>query len=159
MIIDMSSKYYLDRARISRFKGEGYECTILHLIGGNWRSSNVLMCDIEDLSAAQSSYLTAIQDSPMDLSVNAELKMINLKLSVAQARWFDWISQRGKAKWLSSGEDDLKFLYTKINYRNNTNLIRSISSDGVLHTYNTDVLHSIESVHDVVTPGSKIQLR
>ncbi|PKU70465.1 Putative ribonuclease H protein [Dendrobium catenatum] len=44
------------------------------------------------------------------------------------------MSQRSKARWLQDGEDDLKFLYANINVRHNSNQIRGILVDGILHT-------------------------
>ncbi|KAL0921416.1 hypothetical protein M5K25_008483 [Dendrobium thyrsiflorum] len=81
-------------------------------------------------------YLLASHEKvSQDPELNVSLKETNMKLSEANSRWIDWILQRGKAKWLTSSDDDLKFLYSKINHRGNTNLIRSISSNGA--TFNS----------------------
>ncbi|KAL0904897.1 hypothetical protein M5K25_027057 [Dendrobium thyrsiflorum] len=70
------------------------------------------------------------QDNPLDPTLNAHLKEANLKLSEANTNWIDWIKQRGKTNWLSSGEDDLKFLYSNINQRSNSSLIHTITLNG-----------------------------
>ncbi|KAI0493618.1 hypothetical protein KFK09_023737 [Dendrobium nobile] len=103
----------------------------------SWASSNTLQQDISDLNIKQHSFLCQIQPSPLDPEINLALKDINCKLAVKNSDWSDWIYQRAKAKWMTNGEDDLKFLYSRINVRLNSNLIRSITT--VEGTFNTKV--------------------
>ncbi|PKU84127.1 Putative ribonuclease H protein [Dendrobium catenatum] len=94
----------------------------------NWASSNSLQTDISDLTASQNNFLCQIQTNPLDTDLNLALKDINHKLAVKNSDWSSWIIQRAKAKWLSNGEDDLKFLYSRINVRQNTNQIKCITT-------------------------------
>ncbi|KAI0515490.1 hypothetical protein KFK09_008154 [Dendrobium nobile] len=103
----------------------------------SWASSNTLQHDISELNIKQNSFLCQIQASPLDPEINLALKDINCKLAVKTSDWSDWIYQRAKANWMTNGEDDLKFLYSRINVRHNSNLIRSITT--VEGTYNTKI--------------------
>ncbi|PKU73637.1 Putative ribonuclease H protein [Dendrobium catenatum] len=94
----------------------------------NWVTSNSLQIDISDLTFSQNNLLCQIQANPLDSDLNLALKDINHKLAVKNSDWSSWIIQRAKAKWLSNGEDDLKFLYSRINVRHNSNQINCITT-------------------------------
>ncbi|PKU75120.1 Putative ribonuclease H protein [Dendrobium catenatum] len=55
------------------------------------------------------------------IDVNPELrnnlKIINSKLTFYNSIWTSWVKQRSKVKWLKNGEEDLKFLYSRIHRR------------------------------------------
>ncbi|KAI0502326.1 hypothetical protein KFK09_017274 [Dendrobium nobile] len=99
-------------------------------------------------------------------SISKSLKTINVQLAEASSTWYSWISQRAKIKWLSKGEDDLKFLYSKIllrrNYRSaaislamsNSNLSYAyVIKDTISHfqrIYNPPRRHSFDILHFLV---------
>ncbi|XP_020684802.1 uncharacterized protein LOC110101296 [Dendrobium catenatum] len=105
----------------------------------NWNSSNALQKVIRDLFSTQAGILSSLQDNPLDTSLNNALKSTSFNLIDAHSHWFDWISQRGKAKWLAYGEDDLKFLYSKIKHINNTSRIRCINANGYILTSSSEI--------------------
>ncbi|XP_020680279.1 uncharacterized protein LOC110097948 [Dendrobium catenatum] len=80
-----------------------------------------------------------IQASPLDPELNLALKDIDHQLAEKNSDWSSWILQRAKAKWMSNGEDDLKFLYSRINTRHNSNLIKSITNSEGDFTISADI--------------------
>ncbi|XP_020689773.1 uncharacterized protein LOC110104846 [Dendrobium catenatum] len=101
-----------------------------------WASSSRLKQDLDNLSFEQNLLLSRLQDNPTDPILNATLSFTNRCMADINHAWTEWISQRGKASWLSCGEDDLKFLYARINIRHNVNLIKSLSTpDGILTSH------------------------
>ncbi|XP_020695245.1 uncharacterized protein LOC110108792 [Dendrobium catenatum] len=82
--------------------------------GKSWANSNNMADQLKLLQNKQLACLNNL-NSGADLVQNSlELKNVNIKLEVASSMWFSWIKQRAKAKWLSQGEEDLKFLYARI---------------------------------------------
>lgn len=55
-----------------------------------------------------------------------------------------WLAQQAKTSWLSVGEDDLKFLFTKVKRRKNSNFIRNfVSPNGILSTHSSIAMEGI----------------
>ncbi|XP_020696710.2 uncharacterized protein LOC110109847 [Dendrobium catenatum] len=108
-----------------------------------WSSSNSIKRDIDELTQSQSSIISQLQTCPLDQDLNLALTDINHKLAERNANWTDWIIQRAKAKWLSSGEDDLKFLYSRINVRHNINLIKVISTNSGTFSSKSEISNAI----------------
>ncbi|XP_020699374.1 uncharacterized protein LOC110111721, partial [Dendrobium catenatum] len=104
-----------------------------------WSSSNFLKEELERLAHSQSQIISSLQSDPLNNSLNMALKSINENLSNGKAKFVDWISQRSKAHWLRAGEDDLKFLYSNIHIRQNSNLIRGIEVNGTILSSNQDI--------------------
>ncbi|XP_020696497.2 uncharacterized protein LOC110109654 [Dendrobium catenatum] len=103
----------------------------------SWASSTSLKRDINELNQKQNTIYSQLQVTPLDPELNQALKLINQKLADRNEEWADWTIQRAKAKWMTCGEDDLKFLYSKINVRHNFNLIKAISTgNGILNNHN-----------------------
>ncbi|XP_028554975.1 uncharacterized protein LOC110097432 [Dendrobium catenatum] len=105
------------------------QCLKRSLKKRNWASSNFLSCSIMDLKAKQHSCLIELQNQPLDINLNSNLKSINDDLAALQTHWSSWITQRAKASWLLHGEDDLGFLFAKIRQRCNKNCIKEITTD------------------------------
>ncbi|PKU71765.1 Putative ribonuclease H protein [Dendrobium catenatum] len=95
----------------------------------NWSNSNNIQKDIDLLTEQQANVLGLIQSNPLNDFLNNSLKSINTKLYFYQTTLSDWIVQRGKVNWLTQGEDDLKFLYSKINANRNYSNIKEITTD------------------------------
>ncbi|XP_020704264.1 uncharacterized protein LOC110115389 [Dendrobium catenatum] len=116
---------------------------MLNIKSKNWVSSNALQSEILELTSSQNSILRQIHDAPLELDLNLALKEINHKLLERNSNWSDWVIQRAKAKWLTCGEDDLRFLYSRINARHNTNLIKSITTSEGTFSNPTDLNNAI----------------
>ncbi|KAI0513681.1 hypothetical protein KFK09_009711 [Dendrobium nobile] len=94
-----------------------------------WANANNLQIEIDTLEALQNSIITQIQSDLLDSQLNGRLKLINSKLAHSQTALTSWITQRAKVNWLTHGEDDLKFLYSKINIAKNYNRIKEITNE------------------------------
>ncbi|PKU65218.1 Putative ribonuclease H protein [Dendrobium catenatum] len=78
---------------------------------------------------------------PQNLALNYKLKSINSQLSDCSASWTNWLLQRAKLKWLSKGEDDLKFLYARLKKRRNHSSSTLVASEDP--TIRQDLINSI----------------
>ncbi|XP_020699543.1 uncharacterized protein LOC110111848 [Dendrobium catenatum] len=85
--------------------------------GKRWANANVMYDHIQKLQAKQLDCLNLLSDQINFCDASVELKNVNIQLETASSLWFSWVKQRAKAKWLSQGEDDLKFLYSRIRMR------------------------------------------
>ncbi|KAI0507814.1 hypothetical protein KFK09_013942 [Dendrobium nobile] len=94
----------------------------------NWSSANFLQDKVLLLEHNQSRCLELLQRDHLNPELNISLKEINCSLGFYQKAWTNWIMQRGKAKWLSNGEDDLGYLYARIKSRGNSNCIKVITT-------------------------------
>ncbi|KAI0510599.1 hypothetical protein KFK09_011207 [Dendrobium nobile] len=104
-----------------------------------WSNSNLIQAQIDTLKGLQHTVLEQIQSTPLDPHLNSKLHQININLAHNQAALSSWISQRAKVKWITHGEDDLKFLYSKINITKNYNRIKAISNDQGTLTDQADI--------------------
>ncbi|XP_020704622.1 uncharacterized protein LOC110115660 [Dendrobium catenatum] len=105
----------------------------------SWTNANQIQRDIDNFKNLQHSVISQIQSSPLDLALNGRLNLINTNLAFYQDALSRWIIQRAKIKWLTHGEDDLKFLYSKINITKNYNRIKAISNDQGTYTKHEDI--------------------
>ncbi|XP_028549034.1 uncharacterized protein LOC114579204 [Dendrobium catenatum] len=94
---------------------------------------------VEDPDCSDHSPLILIQTNPLDPYLNGKLHHINNRLAHSQAALSSWITQRAKVKWITQGEDDLKFLYSKINVTKNYNKIKAISNDQGTYSTQADI--------------------
>ncbi|PKU60663.1 uncharacterized protein LOC110092977 [Dendrobium catenatum] len=85
----------------------------------SWASSKPLASHIDSLYREQRDCLNSLNQGCDIESISKSLKTINVQLAEASSTWYSWVAQRAKSKWLSRGEDDLKFLYSKIHLRRN----------------------------------------
>ncbi|KAI0519488.1 hypothetical protein KFK09_006936 [Dendrobium nobile] len=83
----------------------------------DWANANYLNLQLDYLHAKQQDILDLLMVNPLDGSLGASLKDINLEFSDVSSKQASWIIQRAKLNWLQHGEDDLKFLYGKIRSR------------------------------------------
>ncbi|KAI0487871.1 hypothetical protein KFK09_027694 [Dendrobium nobile] len=104
-----------------------------------WSNANSIQLDIDSLTSQQHDVISQIQLNPLDHQLNCNLKIINSKLAHYHTILSSWIAQRAKVKWLTHGEDDLKFLYAKINISKNHNCIKEISSDQGTYSSHKDI--------------------
>ncbi|KAI0488678.1 hypothetical protein KFK09_028517 [Dendrobium nobile] len=95
----------------------------------HWSNSNNILLDIDRLSSLQNQLLSHIQSNPLQPELNEKLKEVNSKLLHYHYTLTDWMTQRAKVKWLTQGEDDLKFLYSKIRITANYSRIKEITTD------------------------------
>ncbi|KAL0923558.1 hypothetical protein M5K25_007620 [Dendrobium thyrsiflorum] len=93
--------------------------------------------------------------NPLDHLLNASLKRISDQLAILQASWASWVSQRAKAKLLSSGEDDLRFLYAKIRSRKNHNILKEIATPLSHFSSHPDIAAAIIQLFDVLFNSPK----
>ncbi|XP_020689362.2 uncharacterized protein LOC110104548 [Dendrobium catenatum] len=102
-----------------------------------WANSNNIQKEIDTLSEVQNLVISQIQENPLDDLLNINLKNVNIKLNYYHSTLSSWIAQRAKIRWLTHGEDDLKFLYSKINAVRNYSRIKEINTDlGCFNTHN-----------------------
>ncbi|XP_028555181.1 uncharacterized protein LOC114580776 [Dendrobium catenatum] len=85
----------------------------------DWASSSLLSAKLSSLKEHQAICLDKINEDPLNPSLNQTLKCINAQILECSSSWTNWVLQRAKLKWLSQGEDDLKFLYARIRKRRN----------------------------------------
>ncbi|KAL0904361.1 hypothetical protein M5K25_026455 [Dendrobium thyrsiflorum] len=83
-----------------------------------WASSNSVQAHLDNLHKLQADCLDKVAVDPLNPTLNANLKSVNTKITESSSYLASWTIQRAKAKWLSQGEVDLKFLYAKIRARN-----------------------------------------
>ncbi|KAL0920091.1 hypothetical protein M5K25_009199 [Dendrobium thyrsiflorum] len=96
-----------------------------------WAKSTVIQTHLDNLHKSQAECLDKIAVDPLNPILNATLKSLNYKVTEFSSILASWVIQRAKAKWLSHGEDDLKFLYAKIRARNSKNkAITNLTSIG-----------------------------
>ncbi|KAI0501694.1 hypothetical protein KFK09_016639 [Dendrobium nobile] len=100
-----------------------------------WANFNNIQSEIDALSQTQHQVLSQLQIEPLNSNLNESLKEINYKLNYYHSTLSSWMAQRAKVRWLTHGEDDLKFLYSKINVTKNYGQIKEISND--LESFNT----------------------
>ncbi|KAL0905575.1 hypothetical protein M5K25_024006 [Dendrobium thyrsiflorum] len=86
----------------------------------DWSSSTAIEASLMNLQDNQNHLLSLLDSDPTNFQVNSSLKQINSEIA-ALTSWDSWIKQRAKENWLKQGEDDLKFLYSKIQARKNFN--------------------------------------
>ncbi|PKU74732.1 Putative ribonuclease H protein [Dendrobium catenatum] len=104
-----------------------------------WSNANTIQTEIDSLRAQQSNVINQIQSNPLDPQLNSNLKTINSKLAHYNTTLTSWIFQRAKVSWLTHGEDDLKFLYTKINITKNYNRIKEITNEQGTYSTHSDI--------------------
>ncbi|PKU67297.1 putative mitochondrial protein [Dendrobium catenatum] len=109
------------------------------LKGQSWGNANVLKLELDSLLADQNSLLSLAHNYPHDHSIAEALHNTNLKVIDCQTSLASWTIQRAKTKWLQNGEDDLKFLYSKINIRHSYNKIKEIRTDNGSLTSHQDI--------------------
>ncbi|KAI0491962.1 hypothetical protein KFK09_026225 [Dendrobium nobile] len=86
-----------------------------------WASTNAIQLSLHSLLEKQQALLNILDCDPTNPTLNVVLKETNGDIAVLTTSWTSWVSQRAKAKWLKDGEDDLKFLYSKIHMRKSFN--------------------------------------
>ncbi|XP_020683371.1 uncharacterized protein LOC110100275 [Dendrobium catenatum] len=87
-----------------------------------WASSSHLDIKCAEISAVQNQLQLQLDTNPLNFSICGLLKKINLDFAFYNSLRANWIIQRSKVKWLTNGEEDLKFLYSRIHRRNSHNL-------------------------------------
>ncbi|XP_020698808.2 uncharacterized protein LOC110111333 [Dendrobium catenatum] len=101
----------------------------LRLKGYDWTNSSLLSNQFISLKEQQSCCLGLLNNDPQNLSLNQRLKGINAQIADCSSSWTNWMLQRAKIKWLSQGEDDLKFLYARVRRRRNICSSKLVASD------------------------------
>lgn len=101
----------------------------LSIKGNEWAKASHLSITLDDLKQKQTICLNELDHDPHNLALNHEFKNINSRLMDCSSSWTNWILQRAKLKWLSDGEDNLKFLYAKIRIRKNHSCSSLVASD------------------------------
>ncbi|KAL0911187.1 hypothetical protein M5K25_019309 [Dendrobium thyrsiflorum] len=84
-------------------------------------SSTAIEDSLKNLPEKQNLWLSLLDSDPTNPRLNSSLKQINSEIADITTSWTSWINQRIKENWLKHGEDDLKFLYSKIWARKNYN--------------------------------------
>ncbi|PKU62946.1 integrator complex subunit 11 [Dendrobium catenatum] len=105
----------------------------------NWSNANTIQTEISSLKLQQYHVLSSIQMIPLDCQLNVNLKDINTKLNFYHSTLSSWMSQRAKVNWLTYGEEDLKFLYSKVNISKNKNRIRHIVTENGIFSTHQDI--------------------
>ncbi|KAI0519364.1 hypothetical protein KFK09_006808 [Dendrobium nobile] len=82
-----------------------------------------------------------LNTDPQNILLNQRLKSLNVQLSGCSSSWKNWMLERAKLKWLSHGEDDLKFLYARIRKRRNLSSSTLVASEDP--TIRQDLINSI----------------
>ncbi|KAL0914872.1 hypothetical protein M5K25_015257 [Dendrobium thyrsiflorum] len=93
--------------------------------GMSWANSSTLSSRIACLRNQQAICLEMLNTEPQNSFLNSQLKNLNSDLLDCSSSWNNWLYQRAKLKWLSHGEDDLKFLYAKLRMRKHYNSLLS----------------------------------
>ncbi|KAL0926686.1 hypothetical protein M5K25_002930 [Dendrobium thyrsiflorum] len=86
-----------------------------------WSSSNHILDKCKSLAKQQSDCQVLLDSYPLNANLCCNYKKISKDLDFYLSSWTSWMVQRGKLKWLAKGEDDLKFLYSRIKRRNTSN--------------------------------------
>ncbi|XP_020681940.1 uncharacterized protein LOC110099198, partial [Dendrobium catenatum] len=105
----------------------------------SWSNASNIQTQIDNLKSQQHSLTTQLQANPLDPYLNCSLKDVNSNLAYYQDTLISWMTQRAKVKCLTNGEDDLKFLYSKINDSQNHNRIKEISNDSGTFSNHKDI--------------------
>ncbi|XP_020684404.2 uncharacterized protein LOC110101006 [Dendrobium catenatum] len=107
----------------------------------DWANSSFLSNQLVILKEQQSQCLGMLNIDPQNLDLNYQLKSIKSQLSVCSESWTNWLLQRAKLKWLTKGEDDLKFLYARLKKRRNHSSATPVASEDP--TIRQDLINSI----------------
>ncbi|XP_020705942.1 uncharacterized protein LOC110116623 [Dendrobium catenatum] len=83
----------------------------------NWNSSNHIANKCASLVASQEMCQKMIDNDPLNKELCGDLNRINANINYYNSLHASWTIQRSKIKWLKHGEEDLKFLYSKIRKR------------------------------------------
>ncbi|KAL0927368.1 hypothetical protein M5K25_001532 [Dendrobium thyrsiflorum] len=94
-----------------------------------WANSSHLSASLADLKLQQANCLSQLSSDPLNRPLNHTLHGINTQISECTSSWVSWIQQRAKLSWLAAGEDNLKFLYTKIRIRRNQGCSPLVASE------------------------------
>ncbi|XP_028548140.1 uncharacterized protein LOC110109801 [Dendrobium catenatum] len=116
-----------------------------HIKGANWNSSNSISSSIDSLTQQQLDCQTLLDFDPLNPELRNNLKIINSKLMFYNSIWSTWVKQRAKVKWLKNGEEDLKFLYSRIHRRKAVN---TSSSENALFGHSGDRNSKIQEIID-----------
>ncbi|XP_020703157.2 uncharacterized protein LOC110114575 [Dendrobium catenatum] len=122
-----------------------------------WGSANSIQSDLNRLQEKQMALLNSLDADPLNNTLNFELKNINGQIADLSSSWSSWMSQRAKAKWLKQGEDDLKFLYSKIRLRKSFNsaALHNIIGDNLGNTDKQKVISHFQDLFNTVAPSSQ----
>ncbi|KAL0922736.1 hypothetical protein M5K25_006750 [Dendrobium thyrsiflorum] len=82
-----------------------------------WANSSALSKHLETLHKLQYDLLNLLHSDPYNTSIGHKLKEINQNIADHSSLLASWVIQRAKVNWIKYGEDDLKFLYSKIRAR------------------------------------------
>ncbi|XP_028551172.1 uncharacterized protein LOC114579733 [Dendrobium catenatum] len=111
--------------------------------GANWNSSNSIISLIDALTQQQENIQTHIDLDPLNPENHNNLKYINSKLMYYNSMWTTWLKQRAKINWLKHGEEDLKFLYSRIHRRRD---VKSSTIDCILTCPSQDRNSKIQDI-------------
>ncbi|XP_020692707.1 uncharacterized protein LOC110106947 [Dendrobium catenatum] len=122
----------------------------------SWAHSSLVKAHLDNLHSKQKECLAQIQQCPTDCMLNSTLKGINSKIQNFTKLFTSWTIQRAKVKWLKQGEEDLKFLYSRIKSR-------QCSGKAVVNMFstfpNTDrsevinaIIHHFQSLYNPAPP-------
>ncbi|KAL0913107.1 hypothetical protein M5K25_016539 [Dendrobium thyrsiflorum] len=82
-----------------------------------WDSSNHIADMCRNLTSLQRECQAKLDLDPLNGNLCGDFKKLSSDLAFYQSTWASWTIQRAKVKWLQKGEEDLKFLYSKIRKR------------------------------------------
>ncbi|KAL0919447.1 hypothetical protein M5K25_011542 [Dendrobium thyrsiflorum] len=82
-----------------------------------WESSNHIEDMCSKLNILHQECQSRMDLDPLNSRICGEFKKLSADLAFYQSTWASWTIQRAKVKWLLKGEEDLKFLYSKIRTR------------------------------------------
>ncbi|KAL0918946.1 hypothetical protein M5K25_010996 [Dendrobium thyrsiflorum] len=82
-----------------------------------WDSSNHIADMCRNLTSLQRECQAKLDMDPLNGKLCGDFKKLSSDLAFYQSTWASWTIQRSKVKWLQKGEEDLKFLYSKIRKR------------------------------------------
>ncbi|XP_020684285.1 uncharacterized protein LOC110100904, partial [Dendrobium catenatum] len=83
----------------------------------NWSNSNLIAKKCASMAETQSRCQRMVDNDPLNRELCGELKKITAEINYYNSLHASWIIQRSKINWLKNGEEDLKFLYSKIRNR------------------------------------------
>ncbi|KAL0923617.1 hypothetical protein M5K25_007680 [Dendrobium thyrsiflorum] len=87
----------------------------------DWASSNDIAAKCKSLEVQQLNCQMLLDNDPQNGELCSRLKNINGELNFYYSSWSSWTVQRSKVNWLTKGEDDLKFLFSKVRNRSSSN--------------------------------------
>ncbi|KAL0924141.1 hypothetical protein M5K25_004949 [Dendrobium thyrsiflorum] len=96
----------------------------------DWNSVNSIEAKRDNLISQQSALQTMMDNNPLDRNICMNYSLVSKELNFYNSTLVSWISQRAKLKWLTKGEEDLKFLFSKVKIRKCCN--RSAISSSLL---------------------------